>query len=408
MEQGKFTLDTPIDKVLKPTTIQILKDGGYKPNIILVRHLLEHTAGMYDYTQSDKFNKVINVLGTVNNDEFNFHRLWVNDPKTFLYARNSQALINTIIGCIFFGYIDRVFDISGFGYTHWENCNIVQSGTFLYLASGNTGDASQYTLTNCKFEFWNATTSNTNGTTKIIESENNAANVSYIKMINSGISGGNPDASVYQFDINSAKITLDINGGQWGDTKISTRAFTDLGASNVSWIKFRECVTSPSTTINRISGVDGYSCHPPVIFDTCVGVCNISLRGPGTASNQASSSTKYDRNQNTLNSNGVLITGNVTKTHSFPVYGQRVLVEKIRVVMTSNGGITGGTIKAYKDAAKTSQIGSTITLTGTAPLAFDVTVAANTFTTEGVYVQIENTNVSGDASGSVYVDTLST
>jgi hypothetical protein len=33
MEQGKFTLDTPIDKVLKPATIQILKDGGYKPNI---------------------------------------------------------------------------------------------------------------------------------------------------------------------------------------------------------------------------------------------------------------------------------------------------------------------------------------------------------------------------------------
>jgi D-alanyl-D-alanine carboxypeptidase len=59
MEQGKFTLDTPIDKVLKPATVQILKDGGYKPNIILVRHLLEHTAGMYDYTQSDKFNKVI-------------------------------------------------------------------------------------------------------------------------------------------------------------------------------------------------------------------------------------------------------------------------------------------------------------------------------------------------------------
>jgi hypothetical protein len=357
---------------------------------------------------TDKFNKVINVLGTSNNDEFNFHRLWVNNPKTFLFARNSQALINTIIGCIFFGHIDRVFDISGFGYTHWQNCNIVQSGTFLFLASGNTGDASQYTLTNCKFEFWNATTSNTNGTTKIIESENDATNVSYIKMINSGISGGNPDSGIHQFDINSAKITLDINGGQWGDTKISTRAFTDLNDSNVSWIKFRECVTSPSRTINRISGGDGYSCHPPVIFDTCVGVCNISLRGPGTASNQASSSTKYDRNQNTLNFKGVLITGNVTKTHSFPSYGQRVLVEKIRVVMTSNGGITGGTIKAFKDEAKTSQIGSTITLTGTAPLAFDVTVAANTFTTEGVFVQIENTNVSGDAGGSVYVDTLST
>ena len=59
MEQGKFTLDTPIDKVLKPATVQILKDGGYKPNIILVRHLLEHTAGMYDYTQSAKFNKII-------------------------------------------------------------------------------------------------------------------------------------------------------------------------------------------------------------------------------------------------------------------------------------------------------------------------------------------------------------
>jgi len=354
---------------------------------------------------TDKFNKVINVLGTVNNDEFTFERLYVNDPKTFLYARNSQSVINTVIGCTFFGTIDRVFDISGFGYTHWTNCNIVQSGTFLYLANGNSGTSSQYTLTNCKFEFWPQPTS---GTTKVIESESNASNVSYIKMINSGISGGTPDSGVYQFDINSGKITLDVNGGEWANTKISTKAFTDLNASNVSWIKFSQCVTSPSTTINRVAGADGYSCHPPVIFDTCVGVCNISLRGPGTATNQASSSTKYDRNQNTLNYKGVLITGNVTTTHSFPVYGQRVLVEKIRVVMTSNGGITGGTIKAYKDALKTSQIGSTITLTGTAPLAFDVTVAANTFTTEGVYVQIENTNASGDAGGAVYVDTLST
>jgi len=353
---------------------------------------------------TSKFNIVVNVAGAVNNDEFTFQRVFVADPKTFLYARNSQAVINTITSCTFFGTIDRVFDVSGFGYTTWTSCNIVQSGTFLYLANGNSGNSSQYSLSNCKFEFWPQPT---NGTSKIIESESNASNTSYVKMQNCGISGGAPDASIYQFDINSARITLDVDGGEWGDTKISTKAFTDLNAANVSWIKFTGCVTSPSTTVNRVSGADGFSCHYPVIFDTCSGVCNISLRGPATANNQASSSTKYDRNQNTLNSSGSLIVGSTTTTHSFPVYGQRVLIEKIRVVMTTNSSITGGTIKAYKDAAKTSQIGSTITLTGTAPLTFDVTVAANTFTTEGVYVQIENSNVSGFAAGSIYVDTLS-
>ena len=56
VEQGKFTLNTSIDTLLKPETTEILKDGGYNPNLILVRHLLGHTAGLYDYTESTTFN----------------------------------------------------------------------------------------------------------------------------------------------------------------------------------------------------------------------------------------------------------------------------------------------------------------------------------------------------------------
>jgi D-alanyl-D-alanine carboxypeptidase len=56
-EQGRLDLDAPVSKVLSKQSIHILKEGGYQPGSITIRQLLTHTSGLYDFSQSDEFNK---------------------------------------------------------------------------------------------------------------------------------------------------------------------------------------------------------------------------------------------------------------------------------------------------------------------------------------------------------------
>jgi D-alanyl-D-alanine carboxypeptidase len=56
VEQNKVSLTQSIVDVLTPATVTQLRDGGYDVAAINVRQLLTHTAGLYDYTQTDTFN----------------------------------------------------------------------------------------------------------------------------------------------------------------------------------------------------------------------------------------------------------------------------------------------------------------------------------------------------------------
>jgi hypothetical protein len=370
--------------------------------------------------ETSKFNRVVSFEGTAGNEDTNyFEGCTFNQFKTFLYVRNSQSVVNYAVQCTWFGYVDRVFDIGGFGYTHIDTGNVVQSGSFIYAAPLATGNpTAQYLITNTKFEWWNGPNSNnTLGTTKILEIPNDIFATAYAKFINCGISGGTPDSSVYQWDLQGGNYTVEVDGGQWGGTKIQTLARPANGGHNAWWVKFVNCISAPSRTVNRIAGVAGTH-HVPVAFNACVDVANILLRGPGglygggPTGNGKIAGLALDRNQNTKNNNGGLVSGNNTITHSFPSYGQLVLVEKIRVVVTGAAGWTGAEIKAFADEALTVQIGTTVTPAGgtwSSPTAYayDITVPADTFTSEGVYVTIKNTNVNGGVEGLVFVDTLS-
>lgn len=362
--------------------------------------------------QTKNFNRVVSFSYSGNEDTNYFEGCSFNNCKTFMYGRNGQGVVNKAVQCSWFGYIDRVFDISGYGYFHIDTANVVQSGSFLYLNSAISGSASQYLVTNAKFEFWNGPNANNLlGTTKIVEMENSAANPAYLRLVNCGIAGGTPDPSVYQWDLQGSGYTVEVIGGQWGNTQVQTRARTAAGAHNAWWVAFRQLTTSPSRTINRIAGSAGAH-HVPVLFNSCVGVENILLRGPGYApgGNGRIAGIAADRNQNTKNNNGNLASGNSTTTHSFSSYGQSTLVDRIRVVATVSIGWTGAEIKAFADAALTVQIGATLTPAGgtfSTPQVFEITVPAGTFTSDGVYVTVKNTNGGGAVEGFAFVDTLS-
>ena len=370
--------------------------------------------------ETDKFNRVISFRGAVGNEDTNyFEGCTFNQFKTFLYVRNSQSVVNKAVQCTWFGYVDRVFDIGGFGYTHIDTGNVVQSGSFIYAAPLSTGNpTAQYLITNTKFEWWNGPNSNnTLGTTKVLEIPDSIFATAYAKFVNCGLAGGTPDTSVYTFDLQGGNYTVEVDGGQWNGSSIQTRARPVSGGFNAWWVKFINCIAPPTPTVNRIAGAAG-TCHVPVVFNACTGTANILLRGPGGAFGGTNSGNgkiagiALDRNQNTKNNNGALVSGNSTATHAFSCYGQLVLVDKIRVVATGAAGWTGAEIKAFTDAALTAQIGVTVVPAGgtwSSPTAFayEITVPAGTFTSDGVYVTIRNTNLNGGAEGLVYVDTLS-
>ncbi|MET1081030.1 MAG: serine hydrolase domain-containing protein [Pseudomonas sp.] len=59
VERGSLALDAPIRGLLRPSTVALLVEGGYAVDRITLRHLLTHTAGLFDYTETASFNQRI-------------------------------------------------------------------------------------------------------------------------------------------------------------------------------------------------------------------------------------------------------------------------------------------------------------------------------------------------------------
>ncbi|MBL4893320.1 MAG: beta-lactamase family protein [Emcibacter sp.] len=59
MELGKLKLDDSIDHHLPEHQLQILRDGGYQPTEISIRHLLTQTSGIRDYAMTENFAKAV-------------------------------------------------------------------------------------------------------------------------------------------------------------------------------------------------------------------------------------------------------------------------------------------------------------------------------------------------------------
>jgi hypothetical protein len=373
------------------------------------------------------FHIGINLTGTENNDTTRINNCFFEDQNTFLFTRNNQAVINEINSTTVYFARTAVFDIAGFGYTTVNNCDIISSGTVLNLAfaAGVTGPASQYTFINTKMEFLNASGTGSNGTTKIVVTESNQQNQNHIRMIGCGIAGGSPDPSIFQFDLQGGTTTLDINGGAWGDTngvlKIRTKAWLGRGPTfaNQNWVKFENCITSPSKTITRISnGVDTFEQQMPVIWRNCASTTDICMYSPSTANNLSTPvGNGLDRNNNSRNFNGWIAGGGAAfptgaTIHDFPTNGQTVLVQKIyAIASTFFSGVRDVRLQAFSDAGLTNQIGSTVTTTfgadPTAPFVMEIVVPAGTFVTNGVWVRMWQNNVNQLLSGMVYVDTVS-
>jgi D-alanyl-D-alanine carboxypeptidase len=49
VEDGRLSLETTLDDLVAPETVEVLRGGGYATDAITLRHLLTHTSGIYDF-----------------------------------------------------------------------------------------------------------------------------------------------------------------------------------------------------------------------------------------------------------------------------------------------------------------------------------------------------------------------
>ncbi len=55
VEQRDLTLDTPLSDLIRPSYDQLLRIDGYDTDAITLKHVLSHTAGLYDHGQSQHY-----------------------------------------------------------------------------------------------------------------------------------------------------------------------------------------------------------------------------------------------------------------------------------------------------------------------------------------------------------------
>jgi D-alanyl-D-alanine carboxypeptidase len=55
VDQSRVTLDAAVARHLAPPYLDLLHRGGYDPDLVTVRMLLNHTSGLYDYATDDGY-----------------------------------------------------------------------------------------------------------------------------------------------------------------------------------------------------------------------------------------------------------------------------------------------------------------------------------------------------------------
>ncbi len=354
------------------------------------------------------FNKVFDFVSQGNANEDTTHCMdsQFMHCNTFIYSRSSQAVNNSFGRCSWYGDIKKVFDVSNYGHTHIYDSGVVIAGAFFSLAShpGFYGKTAQFLMTNVKFEWLKSDLTNTNATTKIIETADDLTISAYFKLTNCGIAGGSPDPSINSFDIRGGDMILDVDGGEWVNAKIATKAVTAGSIKDLGWIKFKACAEAPSTAVNRIAGASG-AVHRPVIFEDCTGTDNITLLGDSTAGNGAAVGCTTKNVNNLTGNSGRLCLGGVVSTHSSSCYGQQVYVDKIQLFIKSSAGIVNGKARLYFDSAKTVLIKEIPITAQAAPQVIIFT--KNGFTSDGIYVEVSQENVNSAIPGYVVTETIS-
>ena len=132
-EEGKLELDDPIAEHLSPNLLDELRGDGYDPQAITIRHLLTHTAGIFDH--SDTPNYIAAITADPGRDWTRAEQVeaamaW-GDPlgrpgEVYRYSDTGYVLLGDIVSNAFGGSLPSAvrellgFDALGLRSTWWE------------------------------------------------------------------------------------------------------------------------------------------------------------------------------------------------------------------------------------------------------------------------------------------------
>lgn len=351
------------------------------------------------------FAQVINFGNTINEDTTVCTGCTFRDCKTFLKASNAQAVVNTFNDCSWYGNIDRVFDVIGYGQTFIYSGNIVVSGSCFYLGASASlwGGSANFTLINVKYEWWNATTNNNAlGTTKIIETADSSAVVAHFKFINSGIAGGSNGGNP-TFDIKSP-VTIDIEGGGWSGATIGIKGFTLVNAMNPSFLRFKNPRTSPNLPPTYTAGAAGAIAIPVIVEDPRGGASMTYTSNVNNSTMLNLAQVKMSH-KNFLSSNGRLTTGGAVNSVSMQTNGQRVSIDSVVIHAAANP--LSATVNVYSDASKATAIATAELPAKSSYQKLVLPIPADSITTDGIYVDISPASTGQISYGYVEVSTTS-
>lgn len=344
------------------------------------------------------FKYIFHYENTINEDTNFLNRCTFGTCVSVVYARNNQAIINTVMHCTFGEVIDKVFDIVGYGYTTIIGGNAVNGGKFYHVGS----DAASYygqvvTMIGTKFEYGN------NGKQQIITTDNNPNTYVFAKLINCGLVGSPPDPNVFQFDV-AGKLKIEIDGGQWPDTKMRLGQSVNMNSS----VTIKNCTqVLKNTNISFLQYQSGWAYgYPAVYFKNNFESRDMVHRHENCASQGSLSAI----NVVSLRGAVLLQAGSTTpNTHIINLRGAKCLVNSLDLYIRSWYDIAALKVTVFADDAFTIPLNTEQTISlpaasGSSPVKFNIPLTTQGFT-DKIYIRITNANLYGVISGHFKLDT---
>lgn len=366
--------------------------------------------------ETRSFDRLVHYRSDVNCDTLLASHCDFWNANEILYARNAQAMINEFQLCTIHGYGDGL-NISGFGQTLFNSCNITLDGTTLKLfgESSMYGDTAIYTFVNTKWEptHWEQGESNPAAKSRsaIVKLDGDKRYIECcINLIGSGMTSG------YEIDPDYPQLEMTSNmlvRWQGGTLKSACRILltpTPTMRRTKGHHKglFFEgmLIVPPPTQIDRGTAT-GTETYPQVVYQECRGVSNICVASPGVLSAPVS----LDRARQTMQLgsdtfNYSTLTSGAARVSSASAFGTRQEIEDIVIDVHSKASGTM-LVEVSLDNFATTLDSFNHPVTGAATYCKGVSLKAlglsptaiGEITTDGIYVRCSG----AEAYGRIYV-----
>lgn len=238
----------------------------------------------FDDCAVEGFDRVIDNTGKVNSDTFVALRTDFINFNTFYFARNSQAMCNTLLHCSLRGS-GNLLDVAG-GWWDVFNCNLLMDGSWLKLhgQQGLWGVSAGYKFVGCKGEPFNTARRESGSRSALVTLDGHRPSIvcqitfDQCMLTSDVVLDSSPDWP--QIEVTSNMSVIFRGGGlKSAGSKIRLHATPLRMTSGFAsrGLFFYDLVDAPSPrSISRVAG-EPASTFPQVVYEGCHGLPNLCI-----------------------------------------------------------------------------------------------------------------------------------